>query len=140
MKKLILIIALVTTAVGTSSAQDSNKIIVTVNQIESSEGTIKIAVFNSKEEFLGKAFLSKSIDASPGQLRFEFDEVPNGEYTISIYHDENGNNELDTNFIGIPNEPYGISLEGKSMFGPPNYNDAKFTLLNESTSLIISLD
>ena len=140
MKKLILIIALVTTTVGLSLAQNGNKIIVTVDQINSSDGTIKVSIFNSEEEFLGKPFLRKSLEASTGQLRFEFDEVPNGEYTISIYHDENSNGELDTNFIGIPSEPYGISLDGKSMFGPPNYKDAKFTLNNESTSLIISLD
>lgn len=140
MKKLTLIIALLTTSVSFLSAQESNKILIKVDQIKSSEGTINVAIFNSKKDFLNNPFLSKTMKASSGELNFEFDNVPNGEYTVSIFHDINGNGELDTNFMGIPDEPYGVSKEGKSMFGPPNYNDAKFTLMNESASLIISLD
>jgi len=140
MKKLILMMALVTGVYGQGFTQTNNKIIVNVKHVSSTKGSVKVTVFNSEETFLNTPFLSKSKDANSGTMVFEFDEIPNGEYTISIYHDENENGELDKNFIGIPSEPYGVSLEGKSMFGPPSYKDARFTLENESTSLSISLD
>ena len=140
MKKLILIMALVTGVYGQGFAQYSNKIMVNVEHINSTKGSINVAIFNSEKTFLNTPFLSKSKKATNGEMVFEFESVPNGEYTISIYHDENENGELDKNFIGIPSEPYGVSLEGKSMFGPPSYKDARFTLENESTSLSISLD
>jgi uncharacterized protein (DUF2141 family) len=73
-------------------------------------------------------------------MLFEFEGVQNGEYTISIYHDENKNGELDKNMYGMPIEPYGVSKEGKSMFGPPNYKDALFAVKDINVSLKITLD
>jgi uncharacterized protein (DUF2141 family) len=140
MKKLILMIVCMLGVYGHSNAQGNNKIVVKVDKINSSEGTVNVALFNSEKDFLNKPFMSKIKDATSGELEFEFDGVPNGEYTISIYHDVNMNGELDKNFIGIPNEPYGVSQEGRSMFGPPNYSDAKFSIANENTRLVISLD
>lgn len=140
MKKIVLMIALVTGAYGLSFAQEGNRILVNVDNIKSTKGTVKVAVFNSKKEFLNKPFLSKEKISTVGEMEFEFNEVPNGEYTISIYQDVNENGELDKNFMGIPNEPYGISREGKQMFGPPSYNDAKFTIVNTNARLTISLD
>ena len=140
MKKLILMMALVTGVYGQGFTQTNNKIIVNVEHVNSTKGSVNVAIFNSEETFLNTPFLSKSKDANSGTMIFKFDGIPNGEYTISIYHDENENGELDKNFIGIPNEPYGVSLEGKSMFGPPSYEDARFTLENENASLSISLD
>ena len=140
MKKLMLMIGLVAGVYVTSFAQTNNKIIVKVEHINSAEGTINVAVFNSEKTFLKTPFLSKSADAKTGEMIFEFEAVPNGEYTISIYHDMNKNGELDKNLMGIPNEPYGVSKEGKSMFGPPSYKDALFTVENINVDLKISLD
>jgi len=140
MKKLMLMIGLVAGVYATSFAQTNNKIIVKVEQINSAEGSINVAVFNSEKTFLKTPFLTQSADAKTGEMIFEFEEVPNGEYTISIYHDMNENGELDKNLMGIPNEPYGVSKEGKSMFGPPSYQDALFTVENINVDLKISLD
>jgi uncharacterized protein (DUF2141 family) len=140
MKNVILMIALVTGVYGQCSAQKSNKIMITVEQINSTKGTIKVAIFNSENDFLEKPFVSKSRQASTGEMEFVFSGLADGEYSVSIYHDENDNGELDTNFMGIPDEPYGISLEGRNMFGPPSYKNAKFTLKDESARLRISLD
>lgn len=55
--------------------------------------------------------------------------IPNiapGEYAIAVFADVNGNRELDSNFIGIPKEPVGISRDAKGRFGPPKFADAAF--------------
>lgn len=140
MKTLGLVIVCALAVYGNIKAQGNNRILVKVEQINSSNGTINVAIFNSEEDFLNTPFMTKVKEATKGELEFEFEGIPNGEYTISIYHDENENGELDKNFMGIPNEPYGVSLKGKSMFGPPSYKDARFTLDNENARLIISLD
>ena len=136
----MLMIGLVAGVYATSFAQTNNKIIVKVEHINSAEGSINVAIFNSEKTFLNTPFLTKSEDAKTGEMIFEFEEVPNGEYTISIYQDMNENGELDKNLMGIPNEPYGVSKEGKSMFGPPSYKDALFTVENMNVDLKISLD
>ena len=58
-------------------------------------------------------------------------------YKRQAFHDVNENGKMDTNFIGIPKEPIGISNNAKGFMGPPKFNNAKF-LLNKNT--VISID
>lgn len=39
----------------------------------------------------------------------DFGNLPAGNYAVMVFHDENGNGELDRNFLGIPREPLGFS-------------------------------
>jgi uncharacterized protein (DUF2141 family) len=55
-----------------------------------------------------------------------FEDVPPGEYAIAAFHDENGNNGLDRNFLGIPSEGTGASNDARGFMGPPRYDDARF--------------
>lgn len=137
MKKVILILAIAAITAVSGFAQA--KLTITVHNIQSSEGKILISLFNSEENFLEKAYLKTNAKAEQGQMQFEFDNVPKGKYTISVVHDKNANGSLDKNMIGIPTEPYGISMEGKSYFGPPSYEDAVFEVADQALALEINL-
>ena len=56
-----------------------------------------------------------------------------GKYTFKYFHDENNNEELDTNWIGIPKEGFGFSNNAMGMFGPPSFEDTIFILKSDST-------
>ena len=61
--------------------------------------------------------------------------LPKGTYFISILLDENFNNILDKNFIGIPSEQYGFSTKKKIRFRKPKFDEGsieffKNTILN----------
>lgn len=50
-----------------------------------------------------------------------------GEYAASVFLDRNKNGKLDTNVIGGPKEPWGVSNNVQpKRFGPPAYKDALF--------------
>jgi uncharacterized protein (DUF2141 family) len=49
-----------------------------------------------------------------------------GTYAIAVYHDENSNGKLDSNFIGIPREGVGFSNNAKGHMGPPKFDAAAF--------------
>jgi uncharacterized protein (DUF2141 family) len=55
-----------------------------------------------------------------------FEDVSPGEYAVAVFHDENANNDLDRNFLGIPSEGTGASNGAHNPFGPPGYDDARF--------------
>jgi uncharacterized protein (DUF2141 family) len=55
-----------------------------------------------------------------------------------VYHDENKNGKLDTNFLGIPTEDYGYSNNVSAWFGPPSWERAKF--LFNSKEMLIEID
>ena len=65
--------------------------------------------------------------------------VPDGVYAVSVFHDENMNQKLDKNFMGVPKEGYGASNNPKKKLGPPNFSETKFQLNGTQQSLEIKL-
>jgi uncharacterized protein (DUF2141 family) len=66
-------------------------------------------------------------------------DLPPGKYAISLFHDLDGDAEMDTNFVGFPKEPFGFSAPmGK--FGPPKFDEAAIEFSGENTSVEISLN
>ena len=62
-------------------------------------------------------------------------KLPKGTYFVSILLDENFNNILDKNFIGIPSEQYGFSTKKQIRFRKPKFDEGsieffKNTILN----------
>jgi acyl-CoA reductase-like NAD-dependent aldehyde dehydrogenase/uncharacterized protein (DUF2141 family) len=65
--------------------------------------------------------------------------LPPGTYAVSLYLDENGNQKLDKNWLGIPKEPVGVSREPKGSFGPPRFEDCVFAHGQASERITIKL-
>ncbi len=68
-----------------------------------------------------------------------FESLPPGEYAISVFHDENKNGKMDSNFFGIPKEGVGASNDAKGQLGPPHDKDAKFNFTGNTQSIIINM-
>ncbi len=64
-----------------------------------------------------------------GRAHCVFDDLePGREYAVAAFHDENGNNDLDTGLFGIPSEGTGASNDARGFMGPPSYPDARFVM------------
>ena len=59
--------------------------------------------------------------------------LPKGKYLIQLYIDENLNNKMDSNFLGIPNEQYGFSSKEIIRFRKPKFEEASFDLKKNLT-------
>lgn len=111
-----------------------------VEGIRSAKGQLVVAVFDNRKDFLKKDFRSKTYPITKsGTMEISIENVPSGAYAVSMFQDENSNGSLDTNFIGIPREPYGFSNNPAIRFGPPSFDEARFTHSNSATSLYIKL-
>ncbi|MBN2040307.1 MAG: DUF2141 domain-containing protein [Spirochaetes bacterium] len=99
-----------------------------VNGFENNNGKAMIALCNSKECYkdTNKAIRREMTGITNQQSKCVIKNLPYGTYSISLYHDENENNELDKNALGIPKEDYGFSNNARSTFGPPDYEDVVF--------------
>jgi outer membrane protein len=62
-----------------------------------------------------------------GRDVYHLENIPPGEYVLLVHHDENNNDQIDKNFIGIPKEPLGFSNNYQPK-GPPRYVNAAFVL------------
>ncbi len=95
--------------------------------VDEPHGDLYLAVFDRSDSFMDKAVYSIIEKINSNQVVLDI-LLEDGDYAISIFQDLNGNGELDTNFIGIPTEPYGFSNNARGRFGPPNYEDCVFNL------------
>ena len=57
-----------------------------------------------------------------------FTDVPPGDYAVMTYQDVNSNDRTDSNFLGIPTEPYGFSRNARPFLSKPSFDDARFTV------------
>lgn len=106
-----------------------------ISNIEKMQGEIIIGVFNQDKNFLKEGFAIKNykIKVEKNTAVINITDLPKGEYAITMYHDENSDNECNRNFLGIPKESYAFSNNFKPKFGPPTFKDCKFELSENKT-------
>lgn len=112
-----------------------------VTGIRNDRGQVGCLLFESEDGFPGKqeqALQRTLASIVDGAAVCKFD-VPAGSYAIVAMHDENGNGELDTNFVGIPKEGYGASNHARGRFGP-KFEDARFEYVGGGMSVPIQLE
>lgn len=107
-----------------------NQIKVEIDKFESDKGVAFVGLYNTEGSFLEKEYKGQKAFIKDSKVALSFIDIPDGTYAISVFHDEDENGELTTNFIGIPKESYGSSNNAPSRFGPPKWNDAKFEVRN----------
>ena len=67
-----------------------------------------------------------------------FTDVAPGTYGIVLFHDKNGNKNMDFEPNGMPKEMFGVSNNNMAM-GPPTWEDAKFVVGTEPIKMEIRL-
>ncbi len=123
--------ALLLSALGAADAQAAT-VEVLVSAVAGGKGSIKVAVCD-RERFLKDCAYTASAPAKEGENVIAVPGVPKGTWAVLVYQDENGNGQLDRNFIGIPKENYGFSRDAASRFGPPSFEDAAIEVGDEAT-------
>lgn len=103
--------------------------------------TLHIALHSLASDFpvRNDRALQKTVVASGDKATLTFKDILAGEYAVAVFADMNGNGVLDSNFLGIPSEPVGVSRDAKGKFGPPKFSDAAFTLNDQPVTLKIEV-
>ena len=135
MKTLVSILVVVIISITNIITAQNKTITATVLNISSDKGIVKFALYN-KTNFRLKPLQSEIGNIENGKTTITFKEVAGGEYAIVCYHDKNSNDKMDFQPNGMPLEAYGASNNVMN-FGPPRFDDAKFTVGDKNVSLEI---
>ena len=109
-----------------------------VTGVVAGKGKVNVAVCD-RERFLKQCAYSASAPARDGDNVIRVANVPAGSWAVLAYQDENSNNELDRNIVGIPKENYGFSRDARGRFGPPGFEDAAVEVGGEVTQAAVKL-
>jgi uncharacterized protein (DUF2141 family) len=131
----------------TSYAADGNNIgniIVTVVNIRpDQEGSLIFALYKGDEHWLDlkEAFATKVIPVQADSVTILFEKIQfDSIYAVQVVHDKNGNGKLDFRKFPFPKPKEGTGVSNNHIrMGPPDYNEAKFSLFTRSVSLRINV-
>ena len=134
---------LVGAALLASFQVSSATLTVIISDVRSDIGVLNIGIYDNKNDWLGSSTVQKRsltvLEHNVGGVVTTSFEVEPGEYAISVHHDDNDNGKMDTNFIGIPKEPTGLSNGAVPKFGPPKYKHAAYLIGDEDLEMSIIL-
>lgn len=121
-----------------------NTLTIKVNGIRAPGGRLACALFWKNKGFPRKhrrALRRTWVDVKAGTATCVFKRTGLGEYAASVFVDENRNGKLDTDAIGSPSEPWGVSKDAKAKrFGPPIFKEAKFAYPGGPMTIEINLN
>lgn len=109
------------TGVSTSSRQPVAGLSLEIVDVRNEQGNVLITVFDVEAAYESYdyelALAYRIVPAQPGTIRVHFPRLTNGPYAVSLFHDENG--DYDLNFDGLnPLEGYGTSGASDPYYEP----------------------
>jgi uncharacterized protein (DUF2141 family) len=116
-----------------------SELTVRITGLKNPTGQVLVALFDNEKDFLKREVQHKKVQAKMGEVSVTFRDLSPGRYAVSVIHDENKNEKLDTNLVGIPKEMFGFSNNAKINFGPPSFKNASFALESNSMEIDIQL-
>lgn len=122
------LIAAVLIAAAATSPAGAAELTIAVDGVASAEGQLMVALYNNADAFRGKPMRALSVPATSGAMQLLIKDLPAGDYAFAIYHDANGNGKLDRNPLGMPSEDYAFSNNAAGKRGPPEFEQARFSL------------
>lgn len=130
------------TAAMAASAQQGNTISVPVEGLRNSQGSVRCGLFNGPTGFpkAGNQFKGVIAPITNQQATCVFENVPPGTYAVALFHAQNNETEMTTNFLGQPKEAYGFSRNPSTTFGAPSFNDAAYAYPGGASSWPVKLN
>jgi len=116
---------------------------VIVNNIRSAEGQVIVSLYTPDDDFPNgpsQSFFVEKSDILNGTLSHTFTVSANAQYAVVLLDDENRNNDMDYNFLGLPKEGYGFSNDAKPRgLSSPRFEDASFEVGENGKSVEITM-
>jgi uncharacterized protein (DUF2141 family) len=138
-------LALAILAAGGAPVPESDArgtVVVSVEALRSRAGSVRVKLVASAEGFPGSdahVVARRRLPVDGPAARVVFSDVPFGDYALVVLHDEDDDATLDRNVLGIPAEGLGFSSGARVRFGPPSFEDARFTLAEPELEIEIEV-
>lgn len=92
-------------------------------------GSVMVALYDSETAWGGGAPVAQMrVDAASEAPTAVFRGLPAGTYGAKVFHDVDGDGQMDVNPFGIPTEPYAFSNNAVGRMGPPEWDQARFAV------------
>lgn len=128
-------ILLLTSFGNLAYAQSQSAFQIKIDNLRSSEGYIRIALFDNPDDFPkeGKEYRLYIFPVHGLSADFRLIDIAANDYALAIFHDENEDGICNKNVLGIPLEGYGFSNNIFHRFRAPSFEEAQINVSNSDT-------
>jgi uncharacterized protein (DUF2141 family) len=139
---IVIIVTTINLAQTSEATTQFGKLQVVILGFNNNEGDCWFAIDNSREVYESEdtVWIGKILSIENKEVIVVIDSLKYGEYAVRVFHDENKNGKIDSNFLGIPTEDYGYSNDASGWFGPPSWEKAKFIFDKPEMTIDINID
>ena len=122
-------------------ADSSTTLQLEVLEFRNTRGTLNCRLFTKAADFPdGEGIMTVRTPIAGRTSNCTFSNIDPGTYAIAVVHDENGNGQLDKNFVGVPSEGYGVSNNKTYALSAPKWNESAVVIsAGESKALQVKL-
>lgn len=124
----------------TAYKQPVKGINIEVTGLRNNNGYVLVSLFREGGGFpdqAEKAVRKAKLGINNRKAAIVFSDIQPGQYAIAILHDENSDQKMNTNGLGIPKEGYGFSNNVTGAFGPPSFKRASFKYNGDMSTVTI---
>jgi uncharacterized protein (DUF2141 family) len=115
---------------------------VRVEGLEHTDGQMRFALFAGPDGFPSDPALAEKVEIvsiEGSSVIWDAGEFPTGIWAVLVIHDEDGDGEMATDWMGRPSEGWGASNDARGSFGPPSFDDAAFEIDGGGADVVIQL-
>jgi uncharacterized protein (DUF2141 family) len=136
-KRLLFFVLLAVFCISISFAGNNVYFTLVITGINVNEGQIYVKIYSNESDYKKDIpYISIALDSVSQNITYQFD-IPEGEYLIALFQDTNNNGKLDTNLIGFPKEPVGLSNYKGGI--PGGFNKQKIPINSNSNIITINI-
>ncbi|WP_340588291.1 DUF2141 domain-containing protein [Erythrobacter alti] len=107
------------------------RVTVEITNLRNSDGVVRACMTRDEDRFprCQDAAQGYRVIVPAGEATvLRFNNVAPGTYAIALLHDENDNGRADRALGMMPTEGFGFSRDARVRMGPPDFDDAAFTV------------
>lgn len=119
---------------NTDSTTEAYNLTVNIENLKNTKGTLIFSLYNSEgslpDEKFERYFKKNIATIDDKNVQVTFKDLPEGQYAVTVLHDENNNGKIDKKFM-LPLPKEGVGFSNYNDFGlsnRPNFKDASFNL------------
>ena len=124
-----------------TTTSSKHNLTIEIDNKEPKKGKLYLAFWDNEKNFLDndKTKFVKIVDSDSKKIKVELSSIKSGWWAMAMLQDENGNKEMDYNFLGVPQESFGFSNNPVIFMAEPSFDECKFYLQSD-TSISVKLD
>ncbi len=120
-------------------AQETGDLIISVDVVKNKgKGQVIFLLFDKEDGFpreVEKAKFRAEVKQAQSKVSHTFKDIPHGNYAICVFHDENENGDIDTNFMGMPKEH--VAASNMTGMGRPTFKKSKINFTESEKSIAL---